>query len=961
MSFDGTVSASSIRLGEEFELDPGAFELRKAGQPLRLGRIPMELLLFLVEQRGQLVNRDQIVERIWGRNVFLDTDNSINAAIRKIRQVFEDDHEQPRFVQTVIGRGYRFIAPIVEVSSRATTFARGVNGTRFPAGPAEAFAETLTGFHSGGSVASTRNVVLIALLLVLVATLWSLKTGSVRKLLFPDAAASNATTTARIRPAVAVLGFKNLSGKDDEAWISTALSELLSADLAAGQQLRLIPGETIARMKSDLILPATDTYSPETLTKIRSNLNNDLVIVGSYLAAGKSAGLRVRLTLQVQDVRTGETVAAVSEDGTELELAELISRSGESLRRTLHFGTLSADATMQVRAALPSDPKAARFYSEGLEKLRTFDSIGARDLFLQAVSTDSNHALSHAALSECWSRLGYDLKAQQEAKKAYDLSAKLPREHQFWVEGRYRVAMHEWPRAVEVYRMLWEFFPDNLDYGVELANVQTAAGLGKDAMATVTALRKSGPLAEHDARVDLAEATAADLAGDLHQEEAAASRAAEKGRSQGAHMLLAKALLIRGSALSSLGDNANGISLLKEAQPMFAAVGDKRDVARVFANLGIIARRQSNLAEAQRLFEEALSISTETGSKAGMQQALLNLGNVLWDEGDVPRTLKAYERSLELARETGDKDRQALAYNNIAGILTMQGKLAEASKMNDTALQLFREVGDQQSIGMILGNVAELLLRQGALTEARSQAEAALAIDRQVGDKSMEGWALYELASILVLQGDVSNGRNRHQEAASLRRTLGEKVTEGENQLEIAQLQLEGGDAKRAESEARRLTVVFHEGGSTDDEALSESLVAMALLAQGKTAEAQQACARAGVLLPRVLDLVTRIQVNIVGAYVAGSTHRSHDAMIDEIRALERTRSETSRLGYVGLEMEARLRQGMLELRSGREGPGRARLEQLRKDAQSKGYLLIARRAAAATVPVPPDSGATMI
>ena len=75
----------------------------------------MELLLLLIEQRGQLVSRDQIVERVWGKDVFLDTDNSINAAIRKIRQVLKDDPEQPRFVQTLTGRGYRFIAPVEEV------------------------------------------------------------------------------------------------------------------------------------------------------------------------------------------------------------------------------------------------------------------------------------------------------------------------------------------------------------------------------------------------------------------------------------------------------------------------------------------------------------------------------------------------------------------------------------------------------------------------------------------------------------------------------------------------------------------------------------------------------------------------------------------------------------------------------------------------------------------------------
>jgi predicted ATPase/serine/threonine protein kinase len=116
MASDPVKISDRIRFGEDFELDLRAYELRRAGRALKLERIPMEMLLLLVEERGQLVTRDRIIEKIWGKDVFLDTDNSINAAIRKIRQVLKDDPEQPRFVQTITGRGYRFIAPVTDVS-----------------------------------------------------------------------------------------------------------------------------------------------------------------------------------------------------------------------------------------------------------------------------------------------------------------------------------------------------------------------------------------------------------------------------------------------------------------------------------------------------------------------------------------------------------------------------------------------------------------------------------------------------------------------------------------------------------------------------------------------------------------------------------------------------------------------------------------------------------------------------
>jgi DNA-binding response OmpR family regulator len=100
----------SIRFGEDLELDRPAYELRRSGGALKLERIPLDILFLLAERPGQLVTREEIAERIWGKGAHLDVDNSINGAVRKIRQVLKDDSEQPRFIQTVTGRGYRFVA-----------------------------------------------------------------------------------------------------------------------------------------------------------------------------------------------------------------------------------------------------------------------------------------------------------------------------------------------------------------------------------------------------------------------------------------------------------------------------------------------------------------------------------------------------------------------------------------------------------------------------------------------------------------------------------------------------------------------------------------------------------------------------------------------------------------------------------------------------------------------------------
>lgn len=96
-----------------FVLDVDRYELTRAGKPVRLERIPMDLLILLVREKGRLVSREEIIERLWGRNLYFDTDNSINTAVRKIRNSLGDDAGNPQYVETVLGKGYRFKGHVV--------------------------------------------------------------------------------------------------------------------------------------------------------------------------------------------------------------------------------------------------------------------------------------------------------------------------------------------------------------------------------------------------------------------------------------------------------------------------------------------------------------------------------------------------------------------------------------------------------------------------------------------------------------------------------------------------------------------------------------------------------------------------------------------------------------------------------------------------------------------------------
>src|SRR5271165_883109 len=118
------LNSSVLKFGE-FELDVRNHRLRRSGSELKLERIPMELLILLASRPGELVRREEIIQELWGDEINVDSENAINTAVRKIRQVLGDDSSSPRFVQTISKRGYRFLAeltgPAVPPQAAAST------------------------------------------------------------------------------------------------------------------------------------------------------------------------------------------------------------------------------------------------------------------------------------------------------------------------------------------------------------------------------------------------------------------------------------------------------------------------------------------------------------------------------------------------------------------------------------------------------------------------------------------------------------------------------------------------------------------------------------------------------------------------------------------------------------------------------------------------------------------------
>ena len=750
----------------------------------------------------------------------------------------------------------------------------------------------------------------------------------------------------KARRSVAVFGFKNLSGRPDAAWLSTALSEMLTTELAAGERVRTISGENVARATLELALGDAESLASDTLARIRKNLGTDFVVLGSYVSLGKEAGGQIRLDVRVQDAASGETLASVAETGTEANFLDLVSRTGSRLRERLGVGELSAAQAGGARASLPSSPEAARLYAEGLARLRVFDAPGARDLLERAVAADPEYPLAHAALAASWSTLGYDSKAQDQARRAFDLSGRLSREDRLAVEGRYRETVHEWNKAVEIYRTLWGFFPDNLEYGLRLAAVQLAAGSRKESLATAESLRKLPSPASEDARVDLALARAAGSLSDYKGEQAAAESASRKADAAGARLLAAESRLSRGDAAASLGDPKRAVVLFEESRQTSSAAGDRGGVARALQRIGTNAYRQGDMKEARTFIEQALAICRQSGNEGGEASALNDLANIAGDAGDNEESKRIHERVLALQRRLGNQRGVAGSLGNIASLLQYQGDMAGSLRKHEESLAILRKLGEKSAIAVEVNNTGRVLASQGDLSAAEKMFQEALAIKTEIGNRSSMSFTLRDLGELRTAQGDLAGSRRFLEESISIREELGQTVRAAETRTSLAALANEEGKRTEAEAQGRRAIEVLEKEGLRDEQAFALAAVAQAIAAQGKLAEAQKEIETAKALSAKSDTLYVRFAVRLAAGRVALAARR-FPAAETELRA---ALAEARRGGMYGEALEARVAMAENGLRSGKSATARSELTALEAEARAKGFLLIAAKAGRARV-----------
>jgi tetratricopeptide (TPR) repeat protein/tRNA A-37 threonylcarbamoyl transferase component Bud32/TolB-like protein len=734
------------------------------------------------------------------------------------------------------------------------------------------------------------------------------------------------------RPSVAVLGFRNLSGRADDEWLSTALGEMLTTELAGGGQLRVLAPERVARVRSDL--GASGELRLDAVDQVRAALVTDHAVEGAFVVTDGPPPRAVRIDLRVH--RSGADPIAVAATGDEGQLFALVAAVGRNLRTGLGLRESPPEVVRSARVGYPQTLEATRLYAEGVGKLRLLDAVAARDLLAHAAELEPGTPLIQSALASSWTALGYDARAAEAAQKAFDAAAGLGREERLNVEGRLYEAQRKWPNAIEVYRTLWGFFSDNLDYGLRLAASQTAGGQAKESLKTIEAMRQLPEPQSLDPRIDLEESLAAAALGDFPRESAAITRALERAERTESRLLIARARLFEGRSHYNRGELAAAEQALTKAEALFLAAGDRAGAASALNSLANVLGDSENVVRAEEMFKRSLAIAEEIGDRRAMSAALNNLGIQLKDQRRFDEARRAHERALALRREIADRNWIATSLSNIGVVLFEEDRLGEAAEYYRESLAIMRELGDARGEVRALHNLAIVDRELGRLAEARSEYESTLATRQRIGDKRGGVIGRVELGMVLLAQGALEEARKAQNEALSLSREIPMRAGESQAMFQLAQIARATGDlaeARRLHDEALKIR-----RASNESRTIVESRAELAELAfdEGRPAEAERMARELFKELSRDSDRTMVIAVHLLIA-------RARLALGDPAgaeRALAVARPLAAATERIDPRHELALAEARLDAAVGRDDRARERLNMVCAESARAGFAL---------------------
>ncbi len=410
-------SLRGVRFGV-FEVDLRSGELRKQGLKIKLQGQPIQILALLLERPGELVTREELREKLWPRDTFVDFEHGLNAAIKKLRAGLGDSADNPRFVETLHRRGYRFIAPVEGRPAPPIS----------PSLPAPAGGKPVWRLAAAGFA-------VVALLAVLV----GLNVGGLRDRFF-GVAPGEITS-------IAVLPLDNLMGDPEQDYFVDGMHEALIAHLAKIGALKVISRTSVMQYKE----------ARKPVPEIARELGVDGVIEGSVLRAGD----RVRITARLIRGATDEHLWTQSYERDLSNILALQSEVARAIAKEIKIA-VTPEEEERLASARPVNPEAHEAYLKGRYHFEQFTQDGSRmatEYFQEAIQKDPNHAPAYAGLAESYLFQGASERAREAAVKALEIDETSSEAHASL--GVIKNSDLDWAGADKEFKRAIELNPNN--------------------------------------------------------------------------------------------------------------------------------------------------------------------------------------------------------------------------------------------------------------------------------------------------------------------------------------------------------------------------------------------------------------------------------------------------------------------------------------------------------------------
>lgn len=728
---------------------------------------------------------------------------------------------------------------------------------------------------------------------------------------------------------IVVLSPASASGRT--SWPAVACSEVVTSMLAADRKVDVVPWDVSAQLSLALGGRDLGAVSSGDFRRLRKGLGSRSFVRCSADASGPG---RVRLYIQVE--RGGKLKSASFEARGEpsKEVFDLAFNAGRWVQTELGGEKGLSESKDPYRYALPTDAEAVRLYSQGLAQLTSFRPQEAIELLRQAVRREK-HPLVYAALSKAWSQLGDAKREQKTAEVAFQAAGNysLPEFAELALQGRRSESSGDWQQAIHDYKNLERVSLNPVSAGIHLAEAHLATSDAKSALAKVAELRKAGVSDLDGARLDLVEAQAAEILGDLTRQRQGALRAVQTGRDLAARSLEAEGSVMAGRAIRAQRELAAAGELFSRAQRLFAETGDANGSASVLREQGVSAQMSDQRLEAENLFREALSLYQTLGNRGGVAKLEIDLGHLDADKRRSQDAMTHYARALQIFSDLGNDQGMARALVS-KGILFWDAKdFPSAYRYFKDALRIDEKISDRSGAANVLTNLGQLMFEEGRIPEARKVLEQALDIRQETGLRRAEISSHRILAEVLVYEDDLTRAERHYDEALAISRELKISLeTMARIRLRRAVILMEQGKLAPAEEEIRAL---LKDKESNE----AETVFAQLLLLQGRAGEARTVFSRLKV----PPDSRQQYEVAILSARIDIASGRASNAVSTLQPLLEQVAEE--QLALVGLEIRLALAEAHLAM--GRAAIAREELETVRREADGMGADLLVRKAAA--------------